>query len=178
MRRRLFTILSVFSLVLCVATVVVWVRSTFHSESFGWAGWKDNTAAEWQGWGVNFDNGKLAAYGFSGTYRFDDPRHLGPSDPKMQPHFVHSRYPPSSLGRSFRWETHRFLNASPSLQIRFVGVPLWFAAVVFALPLTWIVPILVRRRAKSRIGRCRICLYDLTGNVSGVCPECGSKVTA
>lgn len=26
-------------------------------------------------------------------------------------------------------------------------------------------------------GQCRRCGYDLTGNVSGVCPECGSKVS-
>lgn len=25
-------------------------------------------------------------------------------------------------------------------------------------------------------GRCRACGYDLTGNQSGVCPECGAKV--
>jgi hypothetical protein len=25
-------------------------------------------------------------------------------------------------------------------------------------------------------GHCRRCGYDLTGNVSGVCPECGEKV--
>lgn len=33
-----------------------------------------------------------------------------------------------------------------------------------------------RRRAARREG-CRSCGYDLTGNVSGVCPECGAAVT-
>lgn len=32
-----------------------------------------------------------------------------------------------------------------------------------------------RRRAAGRQG-CRSCGYDLTGNVSGVCPECGTAV--
>jgi rubrerythrin len=27
-------------------------------------------------------------------------------------------------------------------------------------------------------GQCRKCGYDLTGNVSGVCPECGEAVVA
>ncbi|MCH7592047.1 MAG: hypothetical protein IH989_04605 [Planctomycetes bacterium] len=32
------------------------------------------------------------------------------------------------------------------------------------------------RRKDSAPGRCQACDYDLTGNVSGVCPECGTKV--
>jgi len=36
------------------------------------------------------------------------------------------------------------------------------------------IPFALRRRPKP--GRCRKCGYDLTGNVSGVCPECGSLI--
>lgn len=32
------------------------------------------------------------------------------------------------------------------------------------------------REAKWRDGRCEACGYDLTGNVSGKCPECGTTV--
>lgn len=36
---------------------------------------------------------------------------------------------------------------------------------------------LVRRRLTRRVpGHCAACDYDLTGNVSGVCPECGQPV--
>ena len=31
----------------------------------------------------------------------------------------------------------------------------------------------VRRNLRSAGGQCARCGYDLTGNVSGVCPECG-----
>jgi len=34
----------------------------------------------------------------------------------------------------------------------------------------------LRRRRWQREGRCLSCGYDLTGNVSGVCPECGKGV--
>ena len=48
-------------------------------------------------------------------------------------------------------------------------LPLWLPLVLLALPtalLFWL------DRRKLRPGSC-VCAYDLTGNVSGVCPECG-----
>jgi len=33
---------------------------------------------------------------------------------------------------------------------------------------------LVRRRIRP--GHCRHCSYNLTGNISGVCPECGTRI--
>lgn len=56
--------------------------------------------------------------------------------------------------------------------ITIVNVPLWmFAAVVGA-------PVVIRfvRRPSKLIGGCANCGYDLTGNVSGRCPECGTEV--
>lgn len=52
------------------------------------------------------------------------------------------------------------------------GVPLWIPLSIctcLALLLSW------RDRKRLMIGRlCRTCAYDLTGNVSGRCPECGA----
>ena len=31
------------------------------------------------------------------------------------------------------------------------------------------------KQERRDAGRCVACAYDLTGNVSGVCPECGSR---
>lgn len=31
-----------------------------------------------------------------------------------------------------------------------------------------------RRQRETRSGHCQVCAYDLTGNISGVCPECGT----
>ena len=39
-----------------------------------------------------------------------------------------------------------------------------------------VVAVLLARRRAPRPGHCRRCGYDLRGNVSGVCPECGAKV--
>jgi len=35
---------------------------------------------------------------------------------------------------------------------------------------------LARREALRSQGRCPSCAYDLSGNVSGTCPECGTAI--
>lgn len=50
-------------------------------------------------------------------------------------------------------------------------VPLWIPFVLTAIPtvVAW------RRDRRPPPGHCQKCGYDLTGNESGVCPECGSE---
>jgi len=58
-----------------------------------------------------------------------------------------------------------------------VTCPMWVLMVpaILLVPVSWAVSTL-RRAVRSRAGRCRSCGYDLTGNTSGVCPECGATV--
>jgi hypothetical protein len=51
-------------------------------------------------------------------------------------------------------------------------------AVGVAIYCVWVVRWYRRTRAHTRVeaGLCLACGYDLTGNVSGTCPECGGKV--
>jgi hypothetical protein len=51
-----------------------------------------------------------------------------------------------------------------------VIVPLWCVLVVLAVP-----TVMLWRSDRRRPGHCQECGYDLTGNVSGACPECGAK---
>ena len=51
-----------------------------------------------------------------------------------------------------------------------VGLVAWLLAVAAVTPALW----LKRARRSRRPGRYASCDYDLTGNVSGVCPECGT----
>lgn len=59
-----------------------------------------------------------------------------------------------------------------------VIMPLWgIASALFAWPataalLTWL------KRRKHDAGLCESCGYDLTGNVSGTCPECGQTLNS
>ena len=56
-----------------------------------------------------------------------------------------------------------------------LDVPLWLLLAVVALPtacLFW------RDRRRYGPHQCQHCGYDLTGNTSGTCPECGSTTSA
>ncbi len=50
-------------------------------------------------------------------------------------------------------------------------LPLWFPFALFAGPTVW----LWCRDRRPRSGHC-LCGYNLTGNTTGVCPECGRAV--
>jgi len=54
-----------------------------------------------------------------------------------------------------------------------IMVPLWFLTLIFAiLPAIWLFK--WNKRRKLSPNACPACGYDLTGNESGVCPECGA----
>jgi len=56
-------------------------------------------------------------------------------------------------------------------------MPLWIPFFLFAgYPTIAFIRGPVRRWRRRRTGLCQKCGYDLTGNVSGVCPECGFRV--
>ena len=58
------------------------------------------------------------------------------------------------------------------VQSRYFGIPHWFTATCLAiLPAIWLFK-WNKRRALSP-NACPACGYDLTGNESGECPECG-----
>lgn len=68
-----------------------------------------------------------------------------------------------------------WVNDNPPYQVYlgYIPIPLLGILVVLALPtiLLWL-----PTRIAPPVGRCRHCGYNLTGNVSGVCPECGTAV--
>jgi len=56
------------------------------------------------------------------------------------------------------------------------GISWWFLAILTISPFIWLqIAGRLRQRRLARAGYCA-CEYDLTGNVSGICPECGSKI--
>jgi hypothetical protein len=92
--------------------------------------------------------------------------------------------------------THNF-NPKPSMVVVGILVPLglmvvagllgkmwivWLAVVYVAVMLSVSGAIKLRQAARReeytrwRAGQCASCGYDLTGNTSGVCPECGKAM--
>jgi hypothetical protein len=60
----------------------------------------------------------------------------------------------------------------PRVSPGFVVIPLWTLFVPLAIPTA----ILWRLDRRPPLGHCHKCAYDLTGNVTGVCPECGVAI--
>jgi hypothetical protein len=54
-----------------------------------------------------------------------------------------------------------------------INLPLWLPMSLIAVPTLWSY---WRCRVRERRGHCGKCRYDLTGNVSGICPECGTPI--
>ena len=113
-------------------------------------------------------------------------------------HFVPTVYDSKTLdywilyrGSAYR---HRGLSTNQAYRHRFevdwmageepfgpdLRVSLWYpttvAAVIALVPAARSCVLARRRRARRRRGACSRCGYDLTGNVSGLCPECGEKL--
>lgn len=97
--------------------------------------------------------------------------------------YSNSAHVPSSWagGTGLRFQAHDdylswwpYVTRIPSGRVCWVGVPLWMILLLIALPaalLCWL-----DRRIPPHC--CRGCGYDLTGNTSGTCPECGRNVEA
>ena len=52
-------------------------------------------------------------------------------------------------------------------------IPVWLLVIAVGFPTA----ILWWRDRRPKAGCCKVCKYDLTGNVSGTCPECGTAVS-
>jgi hypothetical protein len=86
-------------------------------------------------------------------------------------------------GVAFQWSYmrfgyHRAYFSNASVQARRVYFPFWAVVLILgAYPAIALIRQPARRRRYRREhGLCVKCGYDLTGNVSGVCPECGAEV--
>jgi hypothetical protein len=59
-------------------------------------------------------------------------------------------------------------------------IPLWAIFIVFAIYPTLTAAIIARawyrHRHYRKQGHCKECGYNLTGNTSGICPECGERI--
>ena len=155
----------------CLLTVVMWLFSTQYVlayDGFDWAvGVEGGRAfcflANPSGPPDEIAWARDQLHGYGGvrfhrlTSRLGTCESLGLSLPVL----VHDQTRPAIVGKNLRTSPTRLL------------VPLWTVLVVLLAATTALG--LSGRRA-ARAGHCQQCGYDLTGNVSGRCPECGTLI--
>jgi hypothetical protein len=140
--RWVINALTVLSLLLCVGTCVLWVRS-----------YQRNGAMI----GIRIDGFDCA---------FIHRGRVGLSGGVLRDDGVHIRVIGFSL----------YTRPTTTTAPRLIAVPLWFPTILSLIVPVWRA---VPRRNGNDPGHddgCHHCSYDLTGNVSGVCPECGEKI--
>jgi hypothetical protein len=189
MIRRLFTILSVLSLLVCVATCVLWVRS-YWVQDCGWAAEPGPAAAA-----VSCGGGTLTVVvagrwpSAAARWRWEpapvaSPDAYRPSAGWPPPHarsfWVAVASGHAGVGQLYitRWSADAPTLETALAPTVWTDVRLWrLAAATAALPLIGGTRRLVRRiRAGRRrtAGLCRHCGYDLRAT-SDRCPECGAS---
>ena len=76
----------------------------------------------------------------------------------------------------FKYESYSVHGSGVRRKI-YVRIPLYGLMLLFGgWPLWLLISGLNRRKRRRNRGLCFDCGYDLTGNESGVCPECGSSI--
>ena len=192
-RRVAFAGVSMLSLILLFATAGQWVRSHYVCDSYS------TTQAAVVGVNRGFD--RRFFYTFGNGFSFGR-LHLAGVLPRPQPPIVQAQFnsfymqlfneaqnsrmhgaslwhrDTPRLSPSGAWlgvgvtPSSKFPNVTGiTIQIRW-----WVGIVVFGLlPVVWVITHL-RRWALPEKGYCISCGYNLAGNLSGICPECGEPI--
>jgi hypothetical protein len=213
-RRQLFTLASALSLLLCVATVVLWVRSFWFSEQWSsdvtppgnikastliFASGVGRIALIWQVLPPDSHSTDPSSFGYFRTNNLYIPEfpQAGPTTPQQRewrawvPGVSLYSIDPLMVSKPQRAVERRSFGpqppdvpTNPVATVKVVGsqggrsliLSCWLLTIIFAItPSAWL---LDRRRRRRRYTNrpCLACGYDLTGNVSGVCPECGDPI--
>jgi hypothetical protein len=182
MLRRLFTLLSALSLLLCVLAVAAWVRGRTHADAVtrtrsarDFAYWFNGPdGVSYRSTRTNYDMRWLKETGWKiGSARLSP----APTPANWTP-----RDPPGVEFLGFRWARGAYVSpffysatARPNDRddMTILVIPHWaLVAATLPLPVAWL---LRRRRALRRhgAGLCPSCGYDLRAT-PGRCPECGT----
>jgi hypothetical protein len=171
MRRRLFTLLSILSLLLFVATVRQWVRSYRFLEELP-AAWPDSRLGVTSGSGLFV----LAWQATDRPWQLRTEWRVAPILQRGGSQAVADMLsPPDEPGiLGFRWYS---VLSSNTVRWRVLVVPYWALSSLFLVPPILRVLSLLRHRGKRSAGRCPACGYDLRATPTR-CPECGAVPSA
>ena len=200
MRSRLFTTASLLSLVLCLGTAMLWVRSYEHFDElirrtpFQTNSQRQLTVATRRGLvfvasGVSkgaITDQRVPAAGDRCRQLTPDLRYVWTNRGDPRPYQPMVKVTRLGFGR----ETHSFWAVEPLPVGRYgtffdvkgqqgttttYATPLAAYVLIFAALPTLSLLARSRRAWRVRRGRCPNCSYNLVGNMSGTCPECGTR---
>ncbi|HZL38593.1 MAG TPA: zinc ribbon domain-containing protein [Tepidisphaeraceae bacterium] len=196
MRSGRLSILTSLSLLLCIGTAVMWIRSEYVSESLGWKAPYSQPPTVWKMRAIGSEKGEVTLFWIDE----DCPPLLASERAAWLRSNAHMRLLPVG------WQYHRpvyFPSATNDLagfgflhdrggngqrfsgarmysthnERNIVAVPYWFLAALSSVePVYWV---LTRMRARkremaNRDGFCSACGYDLRATPER-CPECGTE---
>lgn len=173
--RWVLNAVRVLSVLLCGGTAVLWVRSYRVASAVAWSPdgrpWSAQLTVERGGMAASVTRFPAPSLSSSRGLSVDTwpatTYYVEWERPAFQVVALHA----AGFGYDHAWVTR-------IVDFRVATAPLAAIAVLFAaLPAArWRKA--MRRSSRARRHCCRACTYDLTGHVSGVCPECGTKVGA
>jgi hypothetical protein len=169
--RILLNGLTILSLLLALAFAVLWVRSYWRADVFGWMAPVRSDAEFFSFSAVSAGGGTAVWFGYYA------PRDSGDWPPDGW-HWTAIGGPPTPYadgGGANRWGMSHTFFTDPAGRWRRIVFPTWPAAVVFAILPGMMLTRAIRRRRRGREGHCAKCGYDLRATPDR-CPECGAEV--
>ena len=175
-RRRLFAVASAISLLLCVGMLWLWVSSQFWGWEFQWMRTHFGESGHSQ-YRVRISYGEMEFQLLSYEVKFRTPadaslqRRSWANEKTLSWGIQAAPFDILAYGRK------NLLGFSVDSEPGFfyITAPCWFPVLLTVVcPLVW----MIRHRSKrSELegARCTKCGYNLSGNTSGVCPECGTR---
>ena len=171
MKRRLFNLAAAVSLVLCVATAALWVRSYFASDRIIW---RNEQVDQRDGLLWTFSETGFTSSGGWLSYRYYLPE--GQPDTWGAP--LHERLARSVRLRNVHWERTATALPMQFWATRFgveIPLPYWSLATILAIyPVRRVWTMWLRQQRGSKVGLCPTCGYDLRATPDR-CPECGAE---
>jgi hypothetical protein len=189
-KRRLFNMLAAASLLLCIGTTALWIRSTWTLDSVEWtrvgARHSHFATAKRLELGTAYRGGLYLAWASAPTI-YSDGASVGGSSPGLTFQYTHK---PTARISPIDWSDPMFAHIDRLAVAGFhygdlgttsfgrnfiVNLPLWFPTLItLVLPATLWLSRLRRSRRANRL-LCPACGYDLRATPER-CPECGLPV--
>jgi len=158
---------------LCVLLFALWMWSGWESFSFrrltGMDGPETRGSYRDAAWRLGVSGGQLHVTVQSQAEYGSKPEWLWLWEGDMDKSLIHTL---GSGEPNWSWSIDREVFRN---QGQWWAIPLWLPFLLIALPTGYLFWSDHRRR--KRAGHCEKCGYDLTGNTTGRCPECGTAAT-